>query len=299
MEEIAEVYARSLFEVPKEHDQLDEIHDELDQFADVLSKNRELQVFFFSPYFSSGEKKDGVAKVIEGGNEYFVRFLELLAEKHRLPVLFRIRREFDAMWAKEQRLLELPHGVTGLALNLESDNVGAVLFGDWDKIEEGDTVKRTGRLLTIPVGEGLLGRIVDPLGNPLDGKGEVHTEGTRPAEFRAPGVVSRQPVVEPMQTGIKAIDAMIPIGRGQRELIIGDRQTGKTAIALDTIINQKGGDMVCIYVAIGQKRSTVAQVVKILEDYGAMEYSIVVSASASDPAPMQFLAPFSGCAMGE
>src|ERR671927_891081 len=157
-------------------------------------------------------------------------------------------------------MLELPHDVTGLALNLESDNVGAVLFGEWDSIEEGDTVKRSGRLLEIPVGDGLLGRIVDPLGRPLDGQGDLDTEETRAAEFKAPGVVQRQPVEEPLQTGIKAIDAMIPIGRGQRELIIGDRQTGKTAIALDTIINQKGQNVICIYVAIGQRAATVAQV---------------------------------------
>src|ERR1700723_2546238 len=196
-------------------------------------------------------------------------------------------------------MLELPHGVTALALNLESDNVGAVLFGEWEHISEGDTVKRTGKLLDIPVGEQMLGRIVDPLGRPLDGKGEIESSERRPAEFKAPGVVQRQPVTEPMQIGLKAIDAMIPIGRGQRELIIGDRQTGKTAIAVDTIINQKGGDMICIYVAIGQKRSTVAQVVKTLDDAGAMDYTIVVSASASDPAPMQYLAPFARCAIGE
>src|SRR5213592_685910 len=173
--------------------------------------------------------------------------------------------------------LELPHGVTGLALNLESDNVGAVLFGEWEKIVEGDTVKRTNSLLEIPVGDGLLGRIVDPLGNPLDGKGEIEFTERRPAEFKAPGVVQRQPVVEPMQTGIKAIDSMIPIGRGQRELIIGDRQTGKTTICVDTIINQKGGDVICIYVAIGQKNSTVVSVVETLEKCGAMDYTIVLS----------------------
>ena len=163
-------------------------------------------------------------------------------------------------------MLELPHDVTGLALNLESDNVGAVLFGEWDKIVEGDTVKRTGRLLEIPVGEALLGRIVDPLGRPLDGKGDIDTDETRPAEFKAPGVVQRQPVKEPLQTGIKAIDAMIPIGRGQRELIIGDRQTGKTAIAIDTIINNKDKDVICVYVAIGQRMSTVVQVAQQLDD---------------------------------
>src|ERR1700729_1978398 len=196
-------------------------------------------------------------------------------------------------------LLEFPHGVTGLALNLESDNVGAVLFGEWEHISEGDTVKRTGRLLDIPVGEGLLGRIVDPLGRPLDGKGDIDTSERRPAEFKAPGVVQRQPVKEPMQTGLKAIDAMIPIGRGQRELIIGDRQTGKTAIAIDAIINQKGTGVICIYVAIGQNAQKVAQIKATLESHGAMEHTIIVAATASDPAPLQFLAPYAGCAMGE
>src|SRR5256712_2562359 len=181
-------------------------------------------------------------------------------------------------------MLELPHDVTGLALNLESDNVGVVLFGEWDKIEEGDTVKRTDRLLQIPVGEQLLGRIVDPLGHPLDGEGEVNTEEYRPAEFKAPGVVQRQPVKEPMLTGIKAIDSMTAIGRGQRELIIGDRQTGKTAIAIDTIINQKGKDLTCIYVAIGQKESSVAKIVATLEEHGALDHTIVVVAGAADPA---------------
>ncbi len=196
-------------------------------------------------------------------------------------------------------LIEFPHDVAGIAMNLEEDQVGAVLLGDYTEIKEGDEVKRTGRIMSVPVGEALIGRVVNALGAPLDGKGPVHTTEYNPVERLAPGVVDRQGVKEPMQTGIKAIDGMVPIGRGQRELIIGDRQTGKTAIALDTIINQKGGDMICIYVAIGQKRSTVAQVVKTLEDHGAMEYTFVVSASASDPAPMQYLAPFSGCSMGE
>jgi F-type H+/Na+-transporting ATPase subunit alpha len=196
-------------------------------------------------------------------------------------------------------LIEFPHGVSGIAMNLEEDQVGAVLLGDYTLIQEGDEVKRTGRIMSVPVGEALIGRVVNALGQPIDGKGPVVTSERYAIERLAPGVVARQPVKEPMQTGIKAIDGMIPVGRGQRELIIGDRQTGKTTIALDTIINQKGGDMICIYVAIGQKRSTVAQVVKILQDHGAMDYSIVVSASASDPAPMQYLAPFSGCAMGE
>jgi F-type H+-transporting ATPase subunit alpha len=196
-------------------------------------------------------------------------------------------------------LIEFPHDVAGIAMNLEEDQVGAVLLGDYTEIKEGDEVKRTRRIMSVPVGEALIGRVVNALGVPLDGKGPVHTTEYNPVERLAPGVVDRQGVKEPMQTGIKAIDGMIPIGRGQRELIIGDRQTGKTALALDTIINQKGGDVICIYVAIGQKRSTVAQVVKTLEDRGAMEYTFVVSASASDPAPMQYLAPFSGCSMGE
>nr|Q02BU3.1 RecName: Full=ATP synthase subunit alpha; AltName: Full=ATP synthase F1 sector subunit alpha; AltName: Full=F-ATPase subunit alpha [Candidatus Solibacter usitatus Ellin6076] len=196
-------------------------------------------------------------------------------------------------------LIEFPHDVAGIAMNLEEDQVGAVLLGDYTLIKEGDEVKRTKRIMSVPVGEALIGRVVNALGQPIDGKGPINATQFNPIERLAPGVVARQPVKEPMMTGIKAVDAMIPIGRGQRELIIGDRQTGKTAIALDAIINQKGGDMICIYVAIGQKRSTVAQVVKTLEDNGAMEYSIVVVASASDPAPMQYLAPFSGCAIGE
>jgi F-type H+/Na+-transporting ATPase subunit alpha len=196
-------------------------------------------------------------------------------------------------------LISFPHGVSGIAMNLEEDQVGAVLLGEYTEIKEGDEVKRTGRIMSVPVGKAMIGRVVNALGVPIDGKGAIHNDGYNPIERLAPGVVDRQPVKEPMQTGIKAVDAMIPVGRGQRELIIGDRQTGKTAIALDTIINQKGGDMICIYVAIGQKRSTVAQVVKTLEDAGAMDYTIVVSASASDPAPMQYLAPFAGTAIGE
>jgi F-type H+/Na+-transporting ATPase subunit alpha len=196
-------------------------------------------------------------------------------------------------------MLELPHDVIGLALNLESDNVGAVLFGDWDKIEEGDTVKRTGKLLEIPVGEQLLGRIVDPLGNPLDGKGDLNTTETRPAEFKAPGVVQRQPVEEPLQTGVKAIDSMIAIGRGQRELIIGDRQTGKTQIAIDTIINNRDNGVISIYVAIGQRMSTVVQVAETLREHNAMDNTIIVAASADEAAPIKFMAPYAGCAMGE
>ena len=196
-------------------------------------------------------------------------------------------------------MLELPHDVVGLALNLEEDNVGAVLFGEWEEIVEGDAVKRTGKLLEIPVGDALLGRLVDPLGRPLDDKGDVKTDQTRPAEFKAPGVVQRQQVAEPMQTGLKAIDSMIPIGRGQRELIIGDRQTGKTAIAIDTIINNKDSDLICIYVAIGQRMSTVVQFMETLEQYGAMENTIIVAAPADEAAPIKYMAPYAGCAMGE
>jgi F-type H+-transporting ATPase subunit alpha len=198
-----------------------------------------------------------------------------------------------------EEMLEFPDGVFGMALNLERDQVGAMILGDFTRIGEGDLVKRTGRVLSVPVGDELLGRVVDAIGQPIDGKGPLAAKQLRPIETRAPGVIERQPVKEPLQTGLKAIDSMIPIGRGQRELIIGDRQTGKTAICLDTIINQKGGDVFCIYVAVGQKKSTVVSVVETLEKYGAMDYTIVVSATASDPAPMQFVAPYAGCAMGE
>jgi F-type H+-transporting ATPase subunit alpha len=196
-------------------------------------------------------------------------------------------------------MLQFPHGVFGIALNLEEESVGAVLLGESREIREGDTVKRTGRIISVPVGEEMIGRVVNALGQPIDGKGPVAAKAFLPVERIAPGVVARQPVREPVQTGIKAIDSMIPIGRGQRELIIGDRQTGKTAIAIDTIINQKGKDLVCIYNAIGQKTSTVAQVVKTLEEAGAMEYTIVVAATAADPAPMLYIAPYAACAMGE
>ena len=431
MEEIAEVYARALFEAAKDDDVLDRVHDELGEFADALDEDRNLQVFLFSPYFSSEEKKDGVRRIVSDADERLVNFLELLAERHRMPVLFRIRRIFDGLWAEENKLLpvtvtsatelddgprrghrqahrgadrpaggavverrprrargpdgarrehgarrdraqptrttskasrqgglrrlpkcrssqtrsrassrsasrgsrtaaptsprwarccrsptasrastasttcmsiellELPHDVTGLALNLESDNVGVVLFGEWDKIEEGDQVKRTGRLLEVPVGDELFGRIVDPLGRPLDGKGDINTSETRPAEFKAPGVVARQPVKEPMLTGIKPIDAMTNIGRGQRELIIGDRQTGKTSICIDTIINQKGKDVKCVYVAIGQRMSTVVDVAQQLDDHGALDHTIIVAAPADEAAPIKFLAPYAGAAIAE
>ncbi|MEY2713594.1 MAG: synthase subunit alpha [Planctomycetota bacterium] len=196
-------------------------------------------------------------------------------------------------------LLEFPGGVMGMVLNLEEDNVGAVLFGSDKNIKEGDPVKCTGRIASVPVGKAMIGRVVNAIGQPVDGKGPIGADKFRPIEFKAPGVIERQPVTEPLQTGIKAIDAMIPIGRGQRELIIGDRQTGKTTIALDTILNQKGTGVICVYVAIGQKESTVANVVGILEKYGAMEYTIVVTASASESAPLQYIAPYAGVAMGE
>jgi F-type H+/Na+-transporting ATPase subunit alpha len=196
-------------------------------------------------------------------------------------------------------LLEFPHSIFGVALNLEEDNVGAALFGETYMIKEGDTVKRTGRIAEVPVGQELVGRVVNALGEPIDGRGPIETKERRRIEIKAPGIVARQPVKEPLQTGLKAIDGMIPIGRGQRELIIGDRQTGKTAVAVDTIINQKGGNVICIYVAIGQKRSTVAQVVDKLREYGAMDYTTVVAATASESAPLQYIAPYSGCTMGE
>ncbi|MCL4458082.1 MAG: F0F1 ATP synthase subunit alpha [Nitrospirae bacterium] len=196
-------------------------------------------------------------------------------------------------------LLEFPNGVFGMALNLEEDSVGAVLFGEDTLVKEGDVAKRTGKIMSVPVGEAMIGRVLNAIGQPIDGKGPINAQASRIVDVVAPGIVDRQPVREPLQTGVKAIDAMIPIGRGQRELIIGDRQTGKTAIAIDAIINQKGSDVVCIYVAVGQKRASVARVVKTLEQYGAMEHTIVVSATASEPAPLQYIAPYTGCAIGE
>jgi F-type H+/Na+-transporting ATPase subunit alpha len=210
-----------------------------------------------------------------------------------------IARVYGLESAASMEMLELEHGVTGIALNLEEDNVGAALFGDWEHVKEGEPVRRTGNVASVPVGDSLVGRIVDPLGNPVDGGGPLQASETRPLEFKAPGVVDRQPVKEPLQTGLKAIDSMIPIGRGQRELIIGDRTTGKTAICVDTILNQRGQDVICIYVAIGQKASTVAQVYERLKDEGAMEYTIIVNAPASEAAPIKWMAPYAGCAMGE
>lgn len=210
-----------------------------------------------------------------------------------------IARVYGLEKCMASELLEFPNNVFGMALNLEEDMVGTVLFGEDSLIKEGDIVKRTGRIMSVPVGDALIGRVVNAIGQPIDGKGAINTTETRIVDILAPGIVDRESVGEPLQTGLKAVDAMIPIGRGQRELIIGDRQTGKTAIGIDAIINQKGGDVICIYVAIGQKRANIARVVKLLEDFGAMEHTIVVSATASEPAPLQFIAPFTGCAIGE
>ena len=240
-----------------------------------------------------------ISDVIKRQIEEFGREVEVRETGRVLSAGDGIARIYGLDTAAAGELLEFPHNIFGIVLNLEEDNVGAAIFGEAHEIGEGDEVRRTGRIAEVPVGEALLGRVVDSLGQPLDGKGAIDSPHTRRIELKAPGIVDRQPVKEPLQTGIKAIDSMIPIGRGQRELIIGDRQTGKTAVAIDTILNQKGGDVVCIYVAIGQKKSTVAQVVDKLTSFGAMDYTIVVAATASDAAPLQFIAPYSGCSMGE
>jgi len=244
-------------------------------------------------------RPEEIASVLRSQIENYQAEVEVEEVGTVLEVGDGIARIYGLRKALAMEMLDLPHGVTGLALNLEEDNVGAVLLGEDTLIKEGDLVKRSGKVLQVPVGKALVGRVVDPLGNPLDDKGPIETSEFRPMEFKAPGVVERQGVREPLQTGIKAIDSMIPIGRGQRELIIGDRQTGKTSLIVDTIINQKGQDEICIYVAIGQKASTVMQVVRHLEEYGAMEYSIVVAATASASAPLKYLAPYAGAAMGE
>jgi len=242
---------------------------------------------------------DEIARVLRGEIEHYEKAVNVSETGSVISVGDGIARIYGLENVMAGEMVEFPHGVTGIALNLEEDQVGTVLLGEYQEIKEGDEVRRTGRIMSVPVGEAMIGRVVNSLGQPIDGKGPIVTDQTRNIETIAPGVVDRSPVKEPLQTGIKAIDSMIPIGRGQRELIIGDRQTGKTAVAIDTIINQKGGDVVCIYVAIGQKRSTVAQVVKVLEDAGAMEFTIVVAATASDPAPMQYIGPYAGCCMGE
>ncbi len=247
-----------------------------------------------------GIRADEISKIIRQQIEGFDTGVEVTEVGTIIKVGDGIAEIFGLERVMAGELLELPHQVAGIALNLEEDKVGAVLFGEYEKIKEGDQVRRTKRIMSVPVGEEMIGRVVDPLGRPLDGKGPIDTGGKyNPIEKIAPGVMERQPVREPVQTGLKAIDSMVPIGRGQRELIIGDRQTGKTAVAIDTIINSKGNDLICIYVAIGQKESTVAQVQKTLEEFGAMEYTIIVDASASSPAAMQYVAPYAGCAMGE
>jgi F-type H+-transporting ATPase subunit alpha len=244
-------------------------------------------------------KVDEISKIIRQQIEGFDRVTDQAEVGTIISVGDGIARIYGLEKAMSGELLELPHGVMAMVLNLEEDSVGAVLFGETDLIKEGDQVRRTRRIMQVPVGEAVVGRVVNTLGQPLDGKGPIASTLAMPIERIAPGVVDRTPVKEPLQTGIKAIDAMIPIGRGQRELIIGDRQTGKTAIALDTIINQKGKGVICVYVAVGQKQSTIAQVVRTLEEAGAMEFTIVVAAAASTPAPLQYLAPYAGCAMGE
>jgi F-type H+-transporting ATPase subunit alpha len=244
-------------------------------------------------------KPEEISQVLKSEIEAFEKAVKVEEVGTVLSVGDGIARIYGCEKVMFGELLEFPGGVFGLAMNLEEHSVGVVLLGDDRGIKEGDEVRRTARIMEVPVGNAIVGRVVNALGQPIDGKGPIETDEFFPVERLAPGVIDRAPVKEPLQTGIKAIDGMIPIGRGQRELIIGDRQTGKTAIAIDTIINQKGGDVICIYVAIGQKASTVAGVVKTLEDYGAMEYSIVVAANASDPAPLQYIAPYAGCAMGE
>src|ERR1700726_4336778 len=244
-------------------------------------------------------KADEITKILREQIENYQQTVEVDEIGSVISVGDGIARVHGLEKCMEGEMLTFPHGVTGIALNLEEDQVGVVLLGDYTQIKEGDIVKRTNKIMSVPVGDALIGRVVDPLGNPLDDKGPLQTSERLPLERLAPGVVGRRPGREPIQTGIKSIDSMIPIGRGQRELIIGDRQTGKTAIILDTIINQRGGDMICIYCAIGQKRSTIAQVVKTLTDYGAMDYTIVVAASATEPATMQYIAPYAACAIGE
>jgi len=244
-------------------------------------------------------RADEISRVLRSEIENFDAVANVSETGSVISVGDGIARVYGLKNVMAGELVDFGPNTVGLALNLEEDQVGVVLLGDIGAVKEGDQVRRTGRIMSIPVGEALIGRVVDALGKPIDGKGPIETTEFNPLERMAPGVIDRQPVKQPLQTGIKAIDAMVPIGRGQRELIIGDRQTGKTTVALDTIINQRGNEVICIYVAIGQKRSTVAQVVKILEEHGAMDYSIVVAATASDPAPMQYIAPYAGCCIGE
>ncbi|MCL1853381.1 MAG: F0F1 ATP synthase subunit alpha [Peptococcaceae bacterium] len=244
-------------------------------------------------------RPEEISSIIKQQIERYEGALDVVDVGTVIQVSDGIARVYGLEKALSGELLEFPGGIYGMAMNLEEDNIGCVILGPYENIKEGDEVKRTGRIVEVPVGEALIGRVVNVLGQPIDGKGDITAAAYRPIETRAPGVVDRKSVNEPMQTGLKSIDSMVPIGRGQRELIIGDRQTGKTALAVDTIINQKGQNVICIYVAVGQKQSTVAGVVKKLEEHGAMEYSLVVCATASEPAPMVYIAPYSGCSMGE
>lgn len=244
-------------------------------------------------------KPEEITSIIKSEIERYEKKIETVDSGTIIQIGDGVARVYGLDECMEGEMLEFPNGIYGMALNLEQDNVGCVLLGSEEGIKEGDIVKRTGKIVEVPVGEALIGRVVNSLGLPIDGKGPIKNNGMRPIEFTAPGVIERQSVKEPLQTGIKAIDSMIPIGKGQRELIIGDRQTGKTAIALDAILNQKGKDVVCIYVAIGQKQSTVAHIVNTLTEMGAMDYTIVVSSTASETAPLQFIAPYAGCSMGE
>ena len=244
-------------------------------------------------------KPEEITSIIKKEIERYEKHIQKVDSGTIIQVGDGIARVYGLDDCMEGELLEFPNNVYGMALNLEQDNVGCVLLGSEEGIKEGDIVKRTDRIVQVPVGEELIGRVVDSLGNPIDGKGPIKTSNTRAMEIPAPSIIDRSSVNEPLQTGIKAIDSMIPIGKGQRELIIGDRQTGKTAIGIDTIINQKGKDVICIYVAIGQKQSTVAHIVNTLTEMGAMDYTIIVSSTASDTAPLQYLAPYAGCSMGE
>ena len=244
-------------------------------------------------------KPEEITSIIKKEIERYEKKIETVDSGTIIQIGDGIARVYGLDDCMEGELLEFPNGIFGMALNLEQDNVGCVLLGSEEGIKEGDIVKRTGKVVEVPVGEALIGRVVNSLGVPIDGKGPIKTTETRPIEIEAPGVIDRQSVKEPLQTGIKAIDSMVPIGRGQRELIIGDRQTGKTALTIDTILNQKGKDVICIYVAIGQKQSTVAHIVNTLSEMGAMDYTIVVASTASDSAPLQYLAPYAGCSMGE
>ena len=244
-------------------------------------------------------RAEEISKIIKEQIKGYEKEVDVAETGTILSVGDGIARVYGLRNVMSSELIEFPHGIMGMALNLEEDNVGCVLFGESVGIKEGDQARRTKRIVEIPVGRGMLGRVVNAIGQPIDGKGPIEAEEYRTVDIKAPGIVKRQPVKEPLQTGLKSIDAMTPIGRGQRELIIGDRQTGKTALAIDTIINQKGNGVICIYVAVGQKQSTVAQVVATLEQFGAMEYTVVVVATASDPAPLQYIAPYSGCSFGE